>query len=108
MLCGRCCVMEPPSRAALQLDIFIEILLRKTVNRAAERLAPKKEGSDKAPLPASVQSITRLLDGLRSLVVLVHVAEGPRPDGGAWADEQLLILGVRERSVRRPIGELVE
>jgi hypothetical protein len=27
MLCGRCCVMEPPSRAALQLDIFIEILL---------------------------------------------------------------------------------
>jgi hypothetical protein len=27
MYCGQCCVMEPRSRAALRLDIFIEILL---------------------------------------------------------------------------------
>ncbi len=27
MCCGRCCATEPHSRAALQLDIFIEILL---------------------------------------------------------------------------------
>jgi transposase len=27
MFCGRCCVTEPRSRAALRLDIFIEILL---------------------------------------------------------------------------------
>jgi hypothetical protein len=33
MLCGRCCVTEPRSRAALWLDIFIEILLRRSVNR---------------------------------------------------------------------------
>jgi hypothetical protein len=26
MYCGQCCVMEPRSRAALRLDIFIEIL----------------------------------------------------------------------------------
>ncbi len=25
MFCGRCCVTEPRSRTALQLDIFIEI-----------------------------------------------------------------------------------
>jgi hypothetical protein len=31
---GRCCVTEPPSRPALRLDIFIEILLpRRWVNR---------------------------------------------------------------------------
>ena len=33
MFCGRCCVTEPRSRAALQLDIFIEILPRRWVNR---------------------------------------------------------------------------
>ena len=27
MLCGRCCVTEPPTKLALRLDIFIEILL---------------------------------------------------------------------------------
>ena len=27
MCCGRCCVTEPRLRAALRLDIFIEILL---------------------------------------------------------------------------------
>jgi hypothetical protein len=26
MLCGRCCVTEPPTKLALRLDIFIEIL----------------------------------------------------------------------------------
>jgi hypothetical protein len=34
MLCGRCYVTEPRSRAALQLDIFIEILLRASLNKA--------------------------------------------------------------------------
>ncbi len=34
MYCGRCCVTEPRSRAALRLDIFIEILLRCWVNRS--------------------------------------------------------------------------
>jgi transposase len=32
-LCGRCCVTEPRLRSALRLDIFIEILLRASVNR---------------------------------------------------------------------------
>ena len=36
MYCGRCCVMEPRSRAALQLDIFIVILLRASVIRLEE------------------------------------------------------------------------
>jgi transposase len=38
--CGRCCVTEPRSRPALRLDIFIEILLRDSVNNslAASRL----------------------------------------------------------------------
>jgi hypothetical protein len=35
MLSGRCCATEPPSRPVLQLDIFIEILLRGWVNRVA-------------------------------------------------------------------------
>ncbi len=35
MLCGRCCVTEPPLRPALRLDIFIEILLLcRWVNKA--------------------------------------------------------------------------
>jgi hypothetical protein len=33
--CGRCCVTEPPSRPALRLDIFIEILLRTSVNKVS-------------------------------------------------------------------------
>src|SRR5829696_6783116 len=33
--CGRCCVTEPPSRPALRLDIFIEILLRCWVNKGS-------------------------------------------------------------------------
>jgi hypothetical protein len=33
MLCGRCCVTEARSRPALQLDIFIEILLLTSVNK---------------------------------------------------------------------------
>jgi hypothetical protein len=35
MLSGRCCATEPPSRPVLQLDIFIEILLRTPVNRGS-------------------------------------------------------------------------
>jgi hypothetical protein len=35
MYCGQCCVMEPRSRAALRLDIFIEILLGIRVNRSS-------------------------------------------------------------------------
>jgi hypothetical protein len=33
MLCGRCCVTEPPTKLALRLDIFIEILPRTWVNK---------------------------------------------------------------------------
>jgi hypothetical protein len=33
MCCGRCCATEPRLRAALRLDIFIEILLRCSVNK---------------------------------------------------------------------------
>ena len=33
MLCGRCCVTEPPTKLALRLDIFIEILLGTSENR---------------------------------------------------------------------------
>jgi hypothetical protein len=32
MSCGRCCATEPRSRAALRLDLFIEILPRASVN----------------------------------------------------------------------------
>src|SRR5215211_3938031 len=34
--CGRCCVTEPPSRPALRLDIFIEILLGISVHKRGE------------------------------------------------------------------------
>ena len=34
MLCGRCCVTEPPTKLALRLDIFIEILPRTSVNKS--------------------------------------------------------------------------
>jgi hypothetical protein len=34
MYCGQCCVTEARLRAAPQLDIFIEILLRGSVNNA--------------------------------------------------------------------------
>jgi hypothetical protein len=37
MLCGRCCATELPSRPVLQLDIFIEILLRTRVNKARRK-----------------------------------------------------------------------
>jgi hypothetical protein len=37
MLCGRCCVTEPPTKLALRLDIFIEILPRTRVNRGCLR-----------------------------------------------------------------------
>jgi hypothetical protein len=38
--CGRCCVTEAPSRLALPLDIFIEILPRTLVNRECQGRAP--------------------------------------------------------------------
>jgi hypothetical protein len=37
MLCGRCCVTEPPTKLALRLDIFIEILPRTRVNKPLGR-----------------------------------------------------------------------
>ena len=37
MFCGRCCVTEPRSRLALQLDIFIEILPRTPVNKGMKK-----------------------------------------------------------------------
>ena len=40
MYCGRCCVTEPRLRAALQLDIFIEILLRTPMNKAGVLSSP--------------------------------------------------------------------
>ena len=39
MLCGRCCVTEPPMKLALRLDIFIEILPRTRVNKGKKRRA---------------------------------------------------------------------
>jgi Transposase IS116/IS110/IS902 family len=44
MLCGRCCVTEPPTRLALRLDIFIEILPRNSVNRARCPMSVVEEG----------------------------------------------------------------
>jgi hypothetical protein len=37
MLCGRCCVTEPPTKLALRLDIFIEILPRTRVNNGKKK-----------------------------------------------------------------------
>ena len=37
MLCGRCCVTEPPTKLALRLDIFIEILPRNRVNKGMKK-----------------------------------------------------------------------
>jgi hypothetical protein len=45
MLCGRCCVTEPPTKLALRLDIFIEILPRTWVNKG------KKKGWGARPRP---------------------------------------------------------
>jgi hypothetical protein len=46
MSCGRCCVMEPRLRAALRLDIFIEILLlRCWVNRSPWGCLPALENA---------------------------------------------------------------
>jgi hypothetical protein len=46
MLCGRCCVTEPPTKLALRLDIFIEILPRTSVNRQREGLLLMPELSE--------------------------------------------------------------
>ena len=40
MLCGRCCVTEPPTKLALRLDIFIEILPRTRMNKLAAIAKP--------------------------------------------------------------------
>jgi hypothetical protein len=37
MYCGQCCVTEARLRAAPQLDIFIEILLRTRVNKGKKK-----------------------------------------------------------------------
>jgi hypothetical protein len=51
MLCGRCCVTEPPTKLALRLDIFIEILPRTTVNRGVGDLAgPPPPTKERLPL----------------------------------------------------------
>ena len=42
MLCGRCYVTEPPTKLALRLDIFIEILPRTPVNKGKK----EKKGRD--------------------------------------------------------------
>jgi hypothetical protein len=59
MLCGRCCVTEPPTKLALRLDIFIEILPRTSVNKAYRR---GRTGALWAPVlcALAVQSPTRL------------------------------------------------
>jgi hypothetical protein len=48
MLCGRCCVTEPPTKLALRLDIFIEILPRTWVNSV---LAPRARESRMLGIP---------------------------------------------------------
>jgi hypothetical protein len=45
MLCGRCCVTEPPTKLALRLDIFIEILPRTRVNKG------RRKGRGEIPQP---------------------------------------------------------
>jgi hypothetical protein len=40
MYCGQCCLMEPRSRAALRLDIFIEILLESFAVSSADPTGP--------------------------------------------------------------------
>jgi hypothetical protein len=56
VMCGRCCVTEPPSRAALRLDIFIEILLRDWVNSLPPRRSPQLAAPTARHLPPSVSS----------------------------------------------------
>jgi hypothetical protein len=72
MCCGRCCVTEPRSRAALQLDIFIEILLGTRVNKLSEE--PRCTVPGKRPgllvTPAPFQAGRRVSTTPQSLVRL--------------------------------------
>ena len=43
MFCGRCCATELRMKPALPLDIFIEILLRASVNKAKRPELPGLE-----------------------------------------------------------------
>ena len=67
MFCGRCCVTEPRSRTALQLDIFIEIPFSSGVSSSWERL-------ERSPLLAS-----RLVEIFCSPPHIVH------PPSPLWA-----------------------
>src|SRR3712207_3504665 len=84
-------------------------LLGRWVNRGARRPFPRegKRPHDRLYLPSGVLMITRLPDGLRSLVLVVHLAGGPRLDG-ARPDEDLLVVCVGERGVRHPVRHLGE
>ena len=46
MLCGRCCVTEPPTKLALRLDIFIEILPGTWVNKNELPVRTLQEGNN--------------------------------------------------------------
>jgi hypothetical protein len=65
-----------------------------------------ENGEQRRAAPRSMPSVTRLLDGLRFLVLVVHVAEAPRP-GGARADEEVFIVGVGERRVRHHVPDIL-
>ena len=59
MLCGRCCVMEPPMKLALRLDIFIEILPRTPVNSLSMTDASGLASCDHVALGKSKREIRR-------------------------------------------------
>jgi hypothetical protein len=69
VVCGRCCVTKPRLRAALCLDIFIEILLRGSVNKGLSANGmhtsnalprPGSEETSNSPPSASVRSLIDL------------------------------------------------
>jgi hypothetical protein len=94
MLCGRCCVTEARSRPALQLDIFIEILLGSSLSSDAARsflqICHKalEDGIGDAPLEAPQRYLTRFV--LRHLLVvsrlypLVYVGMAAMLRTAAW------------------------
>jgi transposase len=58
VVCGRCCVTGPRSRAALQLDIFIEILLRPSESPEGPRAEASELGETGRRSSISVLSAT--------------------------------------------------